>query len=259
MNIDRYFPAGQKVLLVNISDSRDELVYESLSASVVSSDDSRITLKAPYRIFSGENSCIQPGMHFKLATESFGVGVQLCVELLNSPGLETLTVAPAGIMEIYKRRSALRTEARLPFLHVLQKSSLSAFQKEWRRVIGDLHRTNNPPRLKLQEQPLNISAGGVRFEISSIPTPLAMVVIDLQDNLPPVCAVTELVWHKNRQDSEMFISGHRFVDILKEDQIRLADFSEKRESGTETGKMKDNWDLKDRMINMPDKKKRPEQ
>ncbi len=254
MNFDRYFQAGQKVLLVNISDERDESVYESLSGTVVSSDDSRITLKSPYRIFSGENNNLLPGMQFKLATESFGVGVQLCVELLSTPGIETITVIPVGIMEIYKRRSATRTDAILPFLNVSQKSSLSAFQREWRRVIGDIHKPN-PPRLKLYEHILNISAGGIRFDTETFPTPLSMIVVDLLDEKPPVCAITELVWHKNRQDSELFVCGHRFVDILKEDQARIIDFVVKKESGTTVLRLKDNWDLQDRMINMPDKKK----
>ena len=140
-------------------------------------------------------------------------------------------------------------------LHVLQKSSLSAFKREWRRVIGDLHKPEGPPRLKLREHPLNISAGGVRFDVEVVPTPLAMVVIDLLDEKPPVCAVTELVWHKNRQDSNLFVCGHRFVDILKDDQARIASLVAAREAVSDGVKLKDNWDLQDRLISPLSQKK----
>lgn len=246
MNYDRYFSRGQKVYVINISQTRDELVYESLSATVVSSTDNGLTIKAPYRLFSGDSPVLVPGMQFKLSTESFGVGVQLRAELIATPAAETLELKPIGQMEIYQRRQMPRVDVSLPFLHVLQKSSLAAFKREWRRVINDLHQPT-PPRLKLQETPLNISAGGIRFDLSTPPTPLAMVVVDLQDGAPPVCAVTELVWQKTRQEDGLLICGHRFLEILKDDQIRLSAFVEKRGSAG-GGRIKDNWDLLDKMM-----------
>jgi len=51
MNYDRYFSRGQKVYLINISQTRDESIYESFSATIVSSSENCITLKAPYRLF----------------------------------------------------------------------------------------------------------------------------------------------------------------------------------------------------------------
>lgn len=245
MNYDRYFSRGQKVYLINISLVRDETVYESLSATVVSSNEHSIIIRAPYRLFSGESAPLEPGMQFKLSTESFGVGVQLRTELTATPEPETLELKPLGEMEIYQRRQVARIDITLPFLYVLQKSSLAAFKREWRRVVNDLHKPS-PPRLKLQETPLNISAGGIRFDISAAPTPLAMVVIDLQDAAPPICAVAELVWQKTRAEDGVQVCGHRFLEILKEDQLRLAALVEKQGTGA-GGRIKDNWDLQDKM------------
>jgi len=246
MNYDRYFSRGQKVYLINISQTRDESVYESLSATVVSSSDTCITIKSPYRLGSGDSTPLAAGMQFKLSTESFGVGVQLRAELIDIPAAETLALQPIGQMEIYQRRLMPRADVSLPFLHVLQKSSLAAFKREWRRVITDLHQPT-PPRLKLQQTPLNLSAGGIRFELTTLPTPLAMVVVDLQDDAPPVCAVAELVWQKTRQEDGMLVCGHRFLEILKEDQARLAALVD-RMGGGSGGRIRDNWDLLDRMM-----------
>jgi c-di-GMP-binding flagellar brake protein YcgR len=245
MNYDRYFSRGQKVYLINISQTRDESVYESLSATVVSCNDSSITIKAPYRLFSGDATPLETGMQFKLSTESFGVGVQLRAELVAAPAAEILELQPIGQMEIYQRRQMPRVDVSLPFLHVLQKSSLSAFKREWRRVVTDL-RQPTPPRLKLQETKVNISAGGIRFELNTPPTPLAIVVFDLQDGAAPVCAVAELAWHKTRQEDGVEVCGHRFLEILKEDQARLASFVDKLGGGG--GRIRDNWDLLDKMM-----------
>ncbi len=245
MNYDRYFSRGQKVYLINISQTRDESVYESLSATVVSCNDSSITIKAPYRLFSGDATPLETGMQFKLSTESFGVGVQLRAELVAAPAAEILELQPIGQMEIYQRRQMPRVDVSLPFLHVLQKSSLSAFKREWRRVVTDL-RQPTPPRLKLQETKVNISAGGIRFELNTPPTPLAIVVFDLQDGAAPVCAVAELAWHKTRQEDGVEVCGHRFLEILKEDQARLAAIVDKL--GGSSGRIRDNWDLLDKMM-----------
>ena len=106
---------------------------------------------------------------------------------------------------------------------------------------------SSPPRIRLQETALNLSTGGIRFDLATQPTPLAMVVTDLQDGLPPICAVAELVWQKTRQEDGMLICGHRFVEILKEDQVRLASLVDKIGGGG-GGRIKDNWDLQDKMM-----------
>lgn len=245
MSYDRYFSRGQKVFLIDISQDRDESVYQSLSATVVSSNDTAITIKAPYRLFSGESAPLEPGMQFKITTEAMGMGVQLRTELLATPAAETLELKPVGQMEIYQRRRLPRVDVHLPFLHVLQKSSLAAFKREWRRVVHDLH-LPTPPRLKLQETPLNISAGGIRFHLNTPPTPLAFVVVDIQDGGPLICTVAELVWQQTRSEDGLLVCGHRFLEILKEDQARLAAFVDKM--GGSGSRIKDNWDLQDKMM-----------
>lgn len=226
MHYDRYINRGQKVYLINIADTRDTSVYESMSGTVVSCDEQRITLKAPYRLFSGESSPFVPGSMLKLTTEAFGMGIQMYAELLGMPAAETITIRPTGALESYQRRSAPRADATLPFLHVPQKSSLQAFQREWRRVVTDLHKPL-PPHLKLGSTALNLSVGGISFETAAALTPLSILVLDLQDQRPCVCVVAELIWQRQNEERTLVRCGHRFVEILKEDQERLATFVEK--------------------------------
>ncbi|CAH2030936.1 PilZ domain-containing protein [Trichlorobacter ammonificans] len=226
MHYDKYFGRGQKVFLINISDERDQEVYNSFTGQVLSCLDDRLTLKTPYRLFSGDTTAFRHGMQFKLTTESLGMGIQLRAELQEPPTPDSIVLKPVGDLSVYQRRQSPRADTTLPLLHVSQKSSLEAFRKEWRRISADL-RQPNPPRLKMLETELNISVGGIRFDMTQEPTSLSLVVVDLQDGNPPVNAVAELIWQKRSQDNEKFQCGHRFIDILKEDQQRISQFIER--------------------------------
>ncbi len=236
MSYDRYLNRGQKVYLINVSDNRDTSVYESLSGSVITCDESRVTIRCPYRLFSGDSAHLESGSMLRLTTEAFGMGIQVNAELVGTPASETLTLKLFGLLESYQRRSAPRVDTVLPHLFVPQKSSLQAFKREWKRVITDLHKPI-PPHLKLHQTGINLSAGGVGFESIGIPTPLSIMVIDLLDQKPPVCAVAELIWQRQNEERTLVRSGHRFIEIRKEDQTRIAEFVSKA-TGDRTMAMK---------------------
>lgn len=231
MHYDKYFGRQQKVFLINISEERDTTVYNSFTGKILLCNDTHILLKTAYRLFSNDQGDLRPGMQFKLTTEALGMGVQLRAELIELVSPEELRLRPLGELSVYQRRQTARTDLRLPFLHVAQKSSLASFQREWRRVIQDLH-SPAPPRLKLTETDLNLSAGGFRIELPVEPSHLGLTVIDLQDDKPPVCAVAELVWYEQNEEQERVVCGHRFVEILKEDQERLITLVRKSAGGS---------------------------
>ena len=219
--------------------------HEPLAAGdTISSDKVEYQWGSDTGSWTAYTSPFEPGLMLKLTTEAFGMGVQLSAELLSTPAAETITLRPIGELESYQRRCAPRADASIPFLNVPQKSSLQAFQREWRRVITDLHKPL-PPHLKMHNTSVNISAGGISFEMPGTPTPLSIMVIDLQDQLSPVCAVSELIWQRHNEDRTSIKSGHRFVEILKEDQERISLFVEKI-TGVKTVVVK-NRELMDRI------------
>lgn len=234
MSYDRYFNRGQKVFLINISEERDASVFDSFTAKVMHCNDDKLLLRTAYRLFSGDVLNLKPGMQFKLTTEAMGMGVQVRAELTELVSPEELKLQPLGELSVYQRRQTPREEITLPLLHVPQKSSLAAFQREWRRVTGDLHKPD-PPRLKLTEAELNLSAGGVRIDLTAEPTHLSLLVIDLQDGGVPVCAIAELVWQQRDEEKNVITCGHRFVNILKEDQERIAALVDKLCGGRSAG------------------------
>lgn len=244
MHYDKYFGRQQKVFLINISEERDTTVYNSFTGRVLLCNDAHILLKTAYRLFSNDQGDLRPGMQFKLTTEALGMGVQLRAELIEVVSPEELRLRPLGDLSVYQRRQSPRADLTLPLLLVPQKSSLASFQREWRRVVQDLH-SPVPPRLKLAETELNLSAGGFRIELSGEPSHLALAVIDLQDSKPLICAVAELVWHERNEEQARVVCGHRFVEILKEDQERLVTLIRKN-AGSPAAQTKQ-YELLDRM------------
>jgi len=226
MHYDKYFGRNQKVFLINISEERDEAVFTSFTGKILICDEDKILLRTAYRLYSGDVLNLKPGMQFKLTTEALGMGVQIRAELAELISPEELRLRPLGELSVYQRRQSPRTDVMLPLVLVPQKSSLAAFQREWKRVVSDLHKAA-PPRLKLTSANLNLSAGGVRLDLANEPTHLALLVIDLQDEKPPVCAVAELVWQQRDEEQNIIRCGHRFVEILKEDQERITAVVEK--------------------------------
>lgn len=234
MNYDRYFIRGQNVFLINISEERDASVFDSFTARIVLCSDDQILLRTAYRLYSGEMQGMKPGMQFKLTTETMGMGVQIRAELVELISPEELKLRPLGELSVYQRRQSPRVDLSLPLLLVPQKSSLTAFQREWKRVVQDLQKPA-PPRLKLTNTAMNLSAGGFGVTLATEPTHLALVVIDLQDEKRPICAVAELIWRKLDTEQQLTACGHRFVDILKEDQERIAALVEKIAGGRVSG------------------------
>jgi hypothetical protein len=226
MNCSTYFTRGQKVFLINISEERDASAFDSFTGQVVLCSDDQLLLKTAYRLYSGEVLGLKPGMQFKLTTEALGMGVQVRAELIALVSPEEVKLRPLGELAVYQRRQSPRADLSLPLLLVPQRSSLAAFQREWKRVVQDLQKPA-PPRLKLTSTAINVSAGGFGITLATEPTHLALVVIDLQDEKRPICAVAELIWRKQNNEQQLTTCGYRFVDILKEDQERIAALVEK--------------------------------
>ena len=73
---------------------------------------------------------------------------------------------------------------------------------------------------------LNLSAGGIRFALRA-PVNLAelcLMLIDLKDEKPPICAIAEVVWIRPEQDDSILSSGMRFINILDSDQKRIDNY-----------------------------------
>jgi c-di-GMP-binding flagellar brake protein YcgR len=108
------------------------------------------------------------------------------------------------------------------------------------------------PNIKLQEAPINLSAGGVRiaFEAQEPVSALSMFFLDLDASQALVCAVAEMVWSRHEKDK--MVCGYRFMQINKSDQERINRYvqSIQKDRGIASSASRTYWELLDRMTNV---------
>lgn len=245
----RYFSLKQKANLINMSDERNRDHFESLSGIIVNRHADIIELQVPYTTGqeSPENTAVK--VTYKLTTESLGVGIQMLADLIKVTAGNVFHLHLQGNLEIYQRRKTQRVETKVNLFHLRQNFPLAIYRKEFKRIMEYMKTQGIPPNLKLREAAVNLSMGGIRLEIEpqEQPSPLSMFFLEVDDKLPPVCAVAEAAWE--RKEGERLICGHRFIHILKTDQERIHWHVQaiQKELGITVTSTKTNWELLDRM------------
>jgi hypothetical protein len=244
----RYFCPGQKVYLVNMSEERNNDLYESLSGVVTSSSKNLLELT----IAHGETGAVaaETGViTYKLTSETLGSGIQVLADLTETGAGNLCQFRIHGTLELFQRRIVSRAEFSASIFHISKKMSLTAFKKEWQRVCSHLTDTGELPGLVLRDTRIDLSAGGIGLTVDSDkrPLPLSMFFIGMDEGLP-VCALAETVWDQRVEGG--LRCGFRFVHILKADQQRIDNkvVNEIRKNGGATLDYKRNWVLVDKMV-----------
>ena len=245
----RYFALKQKAFLINMSEERNREHYESLSGFIVNRYRDIIELQVPY--FTGQDSpeTTSQKVAYKLTTEALGSGIQIMTELIKITSGNIFHLQLHGTMELYQRRKTARVDTTLKLFHARQNFPLSVYRKEFKRVMDYMKTQGIPTNLKLQEVAVNLSVGGIRLAIDTQqpPSPLSMFFLDVDGNVPPVCAIAESAWQ--HQEDAVTMCGHRFIHILKADQERINRHVQavQKNLGITVEASKTNWELLDRM------------
>ena len=245
----RYFSLKQKAFLINMSEERSREHYESLSGFIVNRYKDTIELQIPYLTGQECPETTSQKATYKLTTEAFGSGLQIIAELIKITSGNIFHLQLRGNMELYQRRKTTRVDTTIKLFHARQNFPLNQYRKEFRRIMEYMKSQGLPPNLNLREVPVNLSMGGIRLAIEpqDQPSPLSMFFLDVDGNMPPVCAVAESAWQ--HQDDKELICGHRFIHILKADQerINLHVQAVQKKLGITVAASKTNWELLDRM------------
>lgn len=252
MNYARYFSKDQKVFLINISSDREQEHFEALNGFIVDCGGDFFDVGFSYGASGDEIFAFREGMLFKMSSESFGVGVQLSAEFVGKQRNGIFRFKPTGNMELFQRRQVPRMDLTLPICTVRKQLPPGELLIEWKRLVKYVQKSGAPPQISFVKRPINLSAGGVRFEISTASTvsDLRIIFVDLEDSLPPICAIAEVVWVGQSETEEEILCGNRFINILKADQQRLVNYvvDHLKAKGAKLNLAKNNWELLDRMI-----------
>lgn len=256
VDFSRYFAVKQRAYLINMSEGRNREQYESLSGTIVSCSGDSITLQIPYATGQENPETSTQQTTYKISSESMGDGIQIMADLVRVTADNVFHLKLHGSLEMYQRRQTPRIDITLKVFQIRRDTSLTVYRKEFKRIMDGMKTKGIRPNLKLQETPINLSAGGlcITIEAQEPVSPLSMFFLDLNADLPLVCAVAELVW--DRREKDTLVCGYRFMQIHKSDQERVSRYvqSIQKDRGIVASASKTNWDLLDRMTNQEPEK-----
>ncbi len=230
MSYSRYFKSGQKVLLT--ATSADPMVgwTDSLTTYFQGGGNSYFDLTLPYGGTEDESFPFSADMPFVINSEAFGLGLKLSGKFSGRVGKDVVRINVAHDLQVFQRRNVPRIEVEAGVRYTKGRGTLRTFHQQWEKNVRILRSGQDLSKLKsFPRRPINLSAGGVRFDIKK-PVEVAdlcLVFIDLDGSASsPICALSEVVWTKETEDTERFTTGMRFVSLLDSDLKRLETFVE---------------------------------
>jgi len=226
MNYQRYFKSGQQLLLKALHDTEQNNYTELMSVFVVSVEADSLVLSLPYGADAVNQYPFKEGLLFEMTTEAMGLGVKTTGTFKKKIDGNQFRLQLNPDLQMFQRRISQRFDCKLGVRFSRAAKTLQTMREIWEKNIEVLHSPEAPiifDGFKLCQ--INISSGGIRFSIKPPGNQgeLCLVLVNLEDGKPPVCAIAEVVWVCMEDESAVH-AGMRFINILSEDQQRIDDF-----------------------------------
>ncbi|HEY5672671.1 MAG TPA: PilZ domain-containing protein [Malonomonas sp.] len=224
MLYQRYFKNGQKLLLNALDRPDNDIRTELLSATLEGGEGDLFTLCLPYSADATEQYPFVTDMPFEISSEALGLGIRVTGNVEKKIDGKRLSMKINSDLQMFQRRNQPRLDCKLGIRISRGQGSLKALRATWEKNIQVLQSPNAPTKLEgFHVCPLNLSSGGIRFALRAPvnPAELCLMLIDLQQSKPPICALAEVVWARPEQDESIISSGMRFINILAADQKRI--------------------------------------
>lgn len=224
---DKYFKQGQKLRIKPLRFDQEQGRFEALTGFITTCGQDGLELRLPYGVTSGEEYPFEPGMPLEVVSDALGMGVRVAGRFAGSPRADLIQVEFSTGLKLFKPRLDPRIDVPVGLRFTRGRGNLRSLRAKWEKnmqVLGS--RSDLAKKLSFPNCAVNISAGGIRFtfrEHAEIGD-LCLLLVDLQDRKPPICAVTEVVWLQREEARERTTAGMQFIHILMEDQKRIESF-----------------------------------
>ncbi len=224
MIYQRYFKNGQRLLLtpLDLPDSAERT--ELLTAFMEGGDEDRYTLILPYAEDATEQYPFTEGMSFQISSEALGLGIRVTSTLQEKIDGKRLAMKINPDLQMFQRRNQPRLDCVLGIRFTRGQGNLKSLRNTWEKNVQVLQSPNAQVNQEgFNNCQLNLSAGGVRFALRAPANPadLCLMLINLKDDKPPICALAEIIWSRPEQDESILSAGMRFINILATDQQRI--------------------------------------
>ena len=226
MNYQRYFKTDQQLLLKVQKDAENSARTELMSVLVVSLDEDSLLVSLPYGADAVDQYPFSEELSFEITTESMGLGIRATGRFEKIVDGNRFSIRLNSDLEMFQRRINKRLDCQLGIRFSRAAKTLQTMREIWEKNLKVLYSPEAPLVFDgFKSYRVNISSGGMRFSIKppADQGELCLILINLEDGKPPVCAIAEVVW-VYMQDESVVTAGMRFINILSEDQQRIDNF-----------------------------------
>jgi len=240
MSLTRYFKPDQKVLIRRLDTNGPADQFEALTAYVIDVGNSSLDLDLPYRSEEEKVYPFDSDQSFEIRTISMGMGLKFRANFTDHRAGNRVRFSCSPNFQAFQQRPGPRIDIRLGLRFSRGEGEIGALRRLWEKNTRLLHSGGKLSNLKdFRLCPVNLSVGGMRFSSTADMTiaDVCLVLINLEDDGPPICALTEVVWSSQEEGSPLFTTGMQFLNILEEDRSRIEAFirtdirNKKREEG----------------------------
>lgn len=226
MNYQRYFKPGQDLLLRVDDEVKQDGRTELMSVTVVALEEDRLLLSLPYGAEMVNAYPFTEDMPFIITTEAMGLGVKASGRFIGKVEGNQFNLRIQPDLQMFQRRISQRLNCQLGIRFSRAARTLPTMKEIWERNLEVLHSPEAPLVFEgFKKTRINISSGGIRLSIKppADQGELCLVLVNLEDGKPPICAIAEVVW-ACMEDENAVTAGMRFINILSEDQQRIEAF-----------------------------------
>jgi c-di-GMP-binding flagellar brake protein YcgR len=226
MQYSRFYKNGQQIILRALGVPVEAGRMESLTTYLQDNSSDQFDLLLPYCSPQGESYPFTPQMPFELLSDSMGLGLRMTGAFKEQVGNDLIRLAVNGDYQVFQRRHYRRLDFIAGLRYTRGRGTLRSFREQWERNLQILSKGTEGVRLdRFPRAKVNLSAGGIRFSLKA-PVEMADLCLLLLevDNLPPICALAEVIWIQERIVEGRQVAGLRFIHILEADQKRIDDY-----------------------------------
>lgn len=229
MSYQHYFKLGQQLLIKLQKDAESSDRTELMTANVGSLDNHIliISLPNPYGEKVTNQYPLNEVLSFEITTESMGLGVRAKGTFLEIIDGTQFSIKLDSGIEMFQRRLHKRYDCQLGIRFSRSAKTLQSMRSTWEKNLAVLYSPEAPLVYdNFKKSRINISAEGIRFAIKPPANQgdLCLILINLNDGKPPICAIAQIVWTCLLDDEVSLNTGMRFLNILSADQLRIEEF-----------------------------------
>jgi len=227
MSLKKYFKEHQKTFIRTLSEGEDKERFDALTCYLVNQGSGFFDLSIPYGSNPEESYPFASEKKIEILSDSMGIGVRLTGTFEKYLQNAVVRIHHNNDLQIIHRRVEDRRTEVLNLGYTKGKGKLLTFRKQWEKNVDILENLEDLSKLpKFPKVTVNISMTGVGFKIKAPIeiSDLCLLFINLNDGLPPVCTMTEVVWRGEDESDGRCMAGFQFLNILETDRKRIRKF-----------------------------------